>query len=769
MTSTVPTSASPSSGPDAEAAHDAVLQLDVGGMTCAACAGRVERALNKIDGARATVNLATERATVTGIRDVDVALAAVRKAGYEAREHETDSEWSAEHAQHRVADLRRRLLVAAVLTVPLMDFTLALALVPGLRFPHWDLLSVAVAIPVVTWCAAPFHRVTWENLRHGALTMETLVSLGIVVSFGWAAASVLFDLAGDSGFWIGFGDVPPGADALYLDVAAGLVTFQLAGRYFETRSRRRAVGVLDALGRLAAPEARVVRDGAPVVVPTQSVLVGESVVVLPGETVPLDGTVTAGIASIDTAPVTGESSPRTVQEGDSVIGGTLDTDGRIVVEVTAVGANTQLAQMVALAEEAQERKATIQRLVDGVVRWFVPVVIVLATVTFLAWLLSGAPLGKSVAIGIAVLIIACPCALGLATPMALMVGVGRGASLGILVRGQDAFEASGRIDTVVLDKTGTLTTGRMSVVEVRGVAPSPDDVPSDDVVDEALALAAAVESGSTHPVAEAVVTHVVERGLPVPDVDEVEARAGRGVRGLVDGRRVDIGTPDLMHELGHDTTLADALVDDQRAHGRTVAVVAVDGVVRAVVGAADGLKESAVQTVRDLTDLGLEVVLLTGDHRSAAAAIGDQLGIEHVMAEVLPTEKAAVVTTLQESGRTVAMVGDGINDVAALATADLGLALASGTDVAMRSADVILVRDDLGLVPDSIRLSRATLRTIRGNLVWAVGYNVAAIPIAVAGFLNPLIAAACMACSSLFVVQNSLRLNRFQPRRTDED
>lgn len=759
MTSTVPASSAPTSTP--ESATDTVLQLDVGGMTCAACAGRVERALNKIDGARATVNLATERATVTGVADVEVALAAVRKVGYEAREHESDGDWSAASAMRRLSDLRLRLLVAAVLTVPLMDFTLALALVPSLRFPHWDLLSVAVAIPVVTWCAAPFHRVTWENLRHGALTMETLVSLGIVVSFGWASASVLFDLADESGFWIGFGDVPAGADALYLDVAAGLVTFQLAGRYFETRSRRRAVGVLDALGQLAAPEARVVRDGTTVVVPTPSVLVGESVVVLPGETIPLDGTVTAGIASVDTAPVTGESTPRTVQTGDTVIGGTLDTDGRIVVEVTAIGANTQLAQMVALAEEAQERKATIQRLVDTVVRWFVPIVIVLASLTFLAWLLSGAPLGKSVAIGIAVLIIACPCALGLATPMALMVGVGRGASLGILVRGQDAFEASGRIDTVVLDKTGTLTTGRMSVVEVHDGAPAGHAVD----LDETLALAAAVESGSTHPVAVAVVNHAADRGLAVPEVDEVEARAGRGVRGLVGGRRVDIGTPDLMHELGHDTRHVDAVVDEQRGHGRTVAVVAVDGVVTAVVGAADALKDSAVPTVRALADLGLEVVLLTGDHRAAAAAIGEQLGIDHVMAEVLPTQKADVVTTLQESGRTVAMVGDGINDVAALATADLGLALASGTDVAMRSADVILVRDDLGLVPDSIRLSRATLRTIRGNLVWAVGYNVAAIPVAMAGFLNPLIAAACMACSSLFVVQNSLRLNRFRPQR----
>lgn len=737
----------------------AVVQVDVGGMTCAACAGRVERALNKLDGVRATVNLAAERATVVGlpVDQTQRAVEAVRKAGYEARERQADEGWSVAAARRRLRDLRWRLVIAALLTVPLMDVTIALALVPRLRFPYWDLLCVLLAIPVATWCAMPFHRVAWHNLRRGAVSMDTLVSIGIVVSFGWAAASVLLGFGDDSGFWIGFGEVPAGADALYLDVAAGLTTFQLAGRYFETKSRRKAADMLESFGELAAAETRVIRNGAERLVPTETVAVGEQIVVLAGEVIPLDGIVRRGVASLDTAPVTGESALRPVTESDRVVGGSYSADGRIVVEVSAVGADTQLAQMAAMAEEAQERKARIQRLVDKVVTWFVPTVIALALLTAVVWFVSGATLGRAVAIGIAVLIIACPCALGLATPMALMVGVGRGARMGVLVRGQDAFEASGTIDTVVLDKTGTLTTGQMRVGDVA--------VPDDFDADEVLGWAASVEAGASHPVARALVDYAVVEGVEVVEPETSESVPGRGVRGLVDGHRVDVGTVEMMTELGYDLGDLATDVQRQRESGATVILIAVDGRCRVVIGCADTLQESASYAVERLKAMGLEVVLLSGDHREAARRIGEHLGIDLVISEVLPAQKAQEIAELQRRGRRVAMVGDGINDAAALACAELGLALATGTDIAMRSADVVLLRDDLRVIPDAIELSRATLRTIRGNLMWAVGYNIAAIPIAMAGFLNPLIAAGAMACSSLFVVHNSLRLGKHADRR----
>lgn len=739
---------------DQRAAERTVVQLDIGGMTCAACAGRVERSLNKLDGVRATVNLATERATVIGLRPGQArrAVEAVEKAGYEAREHQADEQWSAAAARRRLTDLRRRLVVAALLTVPLMDLTIALALVPRLRFDYWDLLCLLLAIPVVTWCAMPFHRAAWHNLRRGAASMDTLVSLGIAVSFGWAAASVLFGLADDSGFWIGFGEVPAGADALYLDVAAGLTTFQLAGRYFETKSRRRAAGMLEILGELAAAEARVIRDDTERIVATETVGIGEHIVILPGEVLALDGVVRRGTASLDTSPVTGESALQTVIEGDDVVGGAYNTDGRLVVEVTAVGADTQLAQMATMAEEAQERKAHIQRLVDMIVSWFVPIVIALAVATAAGWLISGASLGRAVAIGIAVLIIACPCALGLATPMALMVGVGRGARIGVLVRGQDAFEASGTIDTVVLDKTGTLTTGHMRVSQMITTA----GIDAEQV----LGWAASIERGATHPAAQALIAHAIDQGITLTEPETSESLAGRGVRGRVYDHQIDVGTASMMIELGYDL---DDLADDVRACreiGSTVVLIAVDGQCCALIGCADTLKKSATGAIDRLKDMGLDVALLSGDHRQAASAIGEQLGIALVLSEVLPAQKAQAIDGLQKEGRRVAMVGDGINDAAALAQADLGLALVTGTDIAMRSADVILLRDDLDVIGDAVELSRATLKTIRGNLIWAVGYNIASIPIAMAGLLNPLIAAAAMACSSLFVVHNSLRLGK---------
>lgn len=736
----------------APTAPSAPLVLDVAGMTCAACSGRVERALNSLDGVQATVNLATERATIVGLAPSDVgsAIAKVEAAGYQARERLDRDEWTAKVTTEALRDLRRRLTVSALLTIPLMDVTIALALVPGLRFAGWDLLCLVLALPVVTYAAMPFHRATWHGLRRGAVSMDTLVSLGIVVSFGWAVCSVVFGLADSGGYWLGFGAVPAGADALYLDVAAGLTSFQLAGRYFETRSRRRASDVLEALSRLFAPTTRVLREGSETVVDTDTVGLGEMVVVRPGEQIPLDGHVIDGEADVDTSAVTGESMPRTVRPGGSVVGGTISLDGRLMVQVTAVGADTQLAQMTQLAEQAQERKAGVQRLVDRIVAVFVPVVIVLALLTTVGWLLAGASTSQSVAVGVAVMIIACPCALGLATPMALMVGVGRGAAMGILVRGQDAFEASGQIDTVVLDKTGTVTEGRMDVVDIHVVGTLDRD--------RVLALVAAVERHATHAIGEAVVRAAEQAGVAVLDAQGVRSTTGVGVRGTVDQRNVAVVSPGSV-STDEEITLSDR-VAALEATGHTVVVVTVDDRPVALIALADVLKASAKSGVARLRELGLPVVLLSGDRAAAAESVAADLGVNEVISEVMPAEKVRIIQDLQAKGHRVAMVGDGINDAPALAQADLGIAVVTGTDIALRSADVILVRDDLNAVHDAIVLSRSTLRTIRGNLMWAVGYNAAAIPLAAAGFLNPLIAAAAMALSSIFVVQHSLSLSR---------
>lgn len=735
--------------------HDQQIEpvvLDVAGMTCAACVGRVEKAINALDGVTATVNLATERATVVGLepRDVGLAVAAVERAGFQARPRGADDDWTAAVAADRVRDLRRRLTVAALLTVPLMDVTIALALVPGLRFPGWEVVCLLLALPVVTYAALPFHRSTLHGLRNRTVSMDTLVSLGIAVSFGWAVCSVLFDVSDGGGYWLGFGAVPDGADALYLDVAAGLTSFQLAGRYFETRSRRRAADVLEALRRLLSPTSRVVRDGTEQIVDTSTVRVHEQVVVKPGEQIPLDGCVVDGSGNVDTSAVTGESVPRLTSVGDSVVGGTVALDGRLVVRVDAIGPDTQMAQMASLAEQAQSRKADVQRLVDRVVSIFVPVVIAVAVATTIVWLVLGVSTGRAVAIGVAVMIIACPCALGLATPMALMVGVGRGTAMGVLVRGQDAFEASGRIDTIVLDKTGTLTEGRMDVVAVTTTG-STDRA-------RVLALVAAVERHATHAIGEALVRAAEKDDVPVVSAHDVRSVAGVGVRGVVDRLDVVVGSPASL--VAADDRAVWEVVATLEASGHTVVIAVVGGEVEAVIALADVLRASARSGVQRLHELGLPVVLLSGDRVVAAERIAAELGIERVIAEVLPADKAKVVEDLQARGHRVAMVGDGINDAPALAQADLGIAVASGTDIAMRSADIIVVRDDLNAVHDAIVLSRATLSTIKGNLRWAVGYNLAAIPLAAAGLLNPLIAAAAMALSSLFVVQHSLALNR---------
>jgi Cu+-exporting ATPase len=732
------------------------LELAVGGMSCAACATRVERALNKLDGVRASVNFATERAVLTGLPTAQAvrAVQAVQRAGYTAVvRSDADDAWSARATAVRLSTLRRRLAVAALATIPLCDLTILLALVPGMRFPGWEALCVALAVPVVTWAAWPFHRAALVNLRHGGMSMDTLVSLGAVVSFGWALDTMLFARSTAPGFWLGFGTTPAGADSIYLDVAAGMVTFQLGGRYFETRSRRAAGDVLKAIGNLAVRQVRLLVDGAEQVVPVARLGVGDEFVVLPGERLAADGTVTSGRSSIDTSAMTGEPVPLDVGPGQAVVGGTVNVNGRLVIRADAVGAHTRMAQLAVLADEAQRRKARIQKIADRVSAVFVPVVVALAAVVTTVWLLAGAPAGQAVSNGIAVLIIACPCALGLATPTALMVGVGRGAQLGILIKSHDALEASGAIDTVVLDKTGTVTTGTMRLA---GLVPLAGDE------DALLALAAAAESASEHAIAAAVTAAAAERGLSVPTAVDFRALPGLGARARAGGQDLLIGNRRLLS----DETVA---LDDDAAgrlerleqQGHTVVVLAVDGQVRGLLALADTVKPSAREAVDRLRRLGLRTLLLTGDAEAAARRVAAAIGVDDVVAQVLPDAKARVVEDLQREGHRVAMVGDGINDAGALATANLGIAMVRGTDIAMKSADIILVREDLTAIVDAVQLARRTLRTIHGNLAWAFGYNIAAIPIAAAGLLNPLIAAAAMAMSSTLVVSNSLRLRSF--------
>ncbi len=734
---------------------DQPLELDITGMTCAACANRIERALNKLDGVRASVNYATERALVTGLPAASIgdAIARVEKAGYAARvREEADDAWSQRATEERITSLRRRLILAAVLTVPLMDITIILALVPEWRFPYWEILCVLLTLPIVTWAAWPFHRATLRNLRQGQASMDTLVSLGIVASYGWAIATLLFGVGytDAGGYWIGWGHTPTGADSVYLDVAAGMTTLQLAGRYFETRSRRKAGDVLGALNALAATTVRILRDGVETVLPVDALRVGDVFVVLPGETIATDGTVAAGAAAVDTSMMTGEPVPVPVGAGDEVTGGTISTDGRLEVVATAVGAHTRLAQMAHLAEDAQSRKARVQALVDRVTAWFVPAVIVLAILVYAAWFAFGGDAQRAISNGISVLIIACPCALGLATPTALMVGVGRGASRGILVKGHDALEASGTITTVVLDKTGTLTTGDMRVAAVTtdGVAE-----------EELLGLAAAVERGSEHAIARAI-ERAADKGSAVGcEAAGFHALPGLGARAEVDGQRILVGSTTLMAE--HGIALPPSLrtaVDAADARGRTAVVVAREERALGVIALSDQVKTDAERAVARLHELGLETILLTGDSQRAGESIAVRLGIDEVRGRVRPDEKAAVIRELQERGKRVAMAGDGINDSVALATADLGLAVVTGSDIALKAADIILVREQLMAIPEALVLARKTLRTIRVNLGWAFGYNIAAIPLAAAGLLNPLIAAAAMSLSSVLVVTNSLRL-----------
>ncbi|WP_433786865.1 heavy metal translocating P-type ATPase [Actinomycetospora sp. CA-101289] len=751
---------------DAATAHE--VELVLSGMTCASCANRIERKLNKLDGVEATVNFATEKARVAVTSDVTAQdlIGAVESAGYTASvptppsTEDSDRE-AGENRDGEADSLRTRLLVSLVLSVPVV----VLAMVSAVQFTYWQWASLALAAPVVVWGALPFHRAAWANLRHGTATMDTLISLGTLAAFGWSFYALFLGTAGVPGMTHPFElSIAPtdGAGNIYLEVAAGVTTFILAGRWFEARAKRRAGAALRALLELGAKDVAVLRDGVEHRVPVEQLEVGDRFVVRPGEKIATDGEVEDGSSAVDASMVTGESVPVEVGRGDAVIGATVNAGGRLVVRATRVGADTQLAQMARLVEDAQTGKAAVQRLADRVSGVFVPIVILLAAATLGFWLTAGVGAAGAFTAAVAVLIIACPCALGLATPMALMVGTGRGAALGILIKGPEVLESTRRVDTVVLDKTGTITEGRMSLVDVHPAA----GVDADDV----LRLAGALEDASEHPIARAITTTARGRSdRPLPAVMEFANDEGLGVHGTVDGHAVLVGRLRLLEDwsvaIPADLTEAKS---DAEAHGHTVVAVAWDGAARGLLSVADTVKEGSADAVRDLRALGLTPVLLTGDAAPAARAIASEVGIdpERVIAEVMPADKDEVIARLQAEGKVVAMVGDGVNDAAALARADLGLAMGTGTDVAIEASDLTLVRGDLRAAVDAIRLSRRTLSTIKGNLFWAFAYNTAALPLAAAGLLNPMLAGAAMAFSSVFVVANSLRLRRFASTTT---
>lgn len=750
----------------------AEVELAIGGMTCASCAARIEKKLNRMDGVTATVNYATEKARVA-YRDEDVSVqdlvATVEATGYTARlpapatapalpgsgSGPGPGAGPAPAAEpDPLRSLRHRLITAVALSVPVI----AMAMVPALQIEYWQWLSLTLAAPVVTYAAWPFHRAAWTNARHGAATMDTLISVGTSAAFLWSLWALFFGTAGTPGmthpfeFTVARGD---GAGNIYLEAAAGVTAFILAGRWFEARSKRKAGAALQALLELGAKEVTVLRDGREVTLPVADLAVGDRFLVRPGETIATDGTVVEGSSAVDASMLTGESVPVEVGAGDSVTGATLNAGGRLVVEATRVGADTQLSRMARLVEDAQNGKAAAQRLADRISAVFVPVVIGLALATLGFWLGNGADLTSAFTAAVAVLIIACPCALGLATPTALMVGTGRGAQLGILIKGPEVLESTRAVDTVVLDKTGTVTTGRMTLLAVH-TAEGTDER-------EVLRLAGALEHASEHPVARAVAAGAAERAGTLPAPEEFANVPGLGVQGVVDGHAVLVGREKLLADRALE--LPEALVRaraEAEAAGRTAVVVAWDGAARAVLEVADAVKDTSPEAIRRLRALGLTPILLTGDNRAVAEAVAAEVGIDEVIAEVLPEDKVDVVKRLQAQGRSVAMVGDGVNDAAALAQADLGLAMGTGTDAAIEAGDLTLVRGDLRAAADAIRLARRTLGTIRSNLFWAFAYNVAALPLAAAGLLNPMIAGAAMAFSSVFVVGNSLRLRGFR-------
>ena len=801
------------------------LVLDIGGMTCASCANRIEKKLGKIDGVEASVNYATERATIRPAADADPAASAelladparfvstVEDLGYRAtlrpsvaartraasREAhaQTPSEHGGTHAGHDMSehdmsghsggdmaghdhgfsfadgakeaddaelrDLKHRLIGSVILSVPVI----LMAMIPALQFTNWQWLSLALAAPVITWAAWPFHRATWINLKHGAATMDTLVSVGTGAAFLWSLYALFFGTAGHPGMTHGFeltvnpGSVD-GAGNIYLEVAAGVIMFILAGRYFEKRSKKQSGAALRALMELGAKEVTVLRGDAsgdaPATearIPIGELRVGDRFVVRPGEKIATDGVVESGASAVDASMLTGESVPVEVAPGDPVTGATVNASGRLVVRASRVGSDTQLAQMARLVEDAQSGKAAAQRLADRISGVFVPIVILIAIGTLVTWLLIGASPAAAFTAAVAVLIIACPCALGLATPTALLVGTGRGAQLGILISGPEILESTRKVDTIVLDKTGTVTSGRMALAEAIPAA-------GEDRA-ELLRIAGALEAGSEHPIAQAIAAGARESDPALPEVESFRNAPGTGASGVVDGRAVLVGREALLGDwaVTIPAELATAKAAEE-AKGRTAVLVAWDGVARGVVSVSDRVKPTSAEAIRQLRELGLEPVLLTGDHETVAREVAREVGIDRVIAGVMPADKVEVVRGLQAEGKRVAMVGDGVNDAAALAQADLGLAMGTGTDAAIAAADITLVRGDLMGAVDAIRLSRRTLGTIYGNLFWAFAYNVAAIPLAALGLLTPMIAGAAMAFSSVFVVGNSLRLRRFR-------
>ncbi len=753
--------APPKAAPDTERATTDV-ELVIGGMTCASCAARVEKKLNKLDGVVASVNYATEQAKVTYPETLDPAelIAQVESAGYTAVLPEPPrTEGAADEPGEQddpTRSLRQRLLVSLVLAVPVV----ALSMFPALQFDNWQWLCLALAAPVVVWGAWPFHRAAWLNLRHGAATMDTLISVGTLAAFGWSLYALFLGDAGAAdmrmSFSLSLGRVSE-HDEIYLEAAAGVPVFLLAGRYFEARAKRRSGAALRALLSLGAKDVARLRNGREERVPIDALLVGETFVVRPGEKVATDGVVVDGTSAVDTSLLTGEPVPVDVGPGDRVVGATGNVSGRLVVRASRVGTDTQLAQMARLVTEAQNGKAAVQRLADRISGVFVPVVIALSVGTLGFWLGADAAPEKAFAAAVAVLIIACPCALGLATPTALLVGTGRGAQLGIVIKGPEVLESTRTVDTIVLDKTGTVTTGVMTLVDVHLA----EGVERGD----ALRLVGAVEAASEHPIAVAIARGTEAEVGALPDVEGFTNVPGLGVQGVVDGAAVVAGRTALLDDwaLALPPDLA-AARDAAEAAGRTAIVAGWDGAARAVFVVADALKPTSAEAVAELRDLGLRPYLLTGDNARAARSVAAEVGIDpdDVIAEVLPADKVHEVRRLQEAGAVVAMAGDGVNDAAALAQADLGLAMGTGTDVAIEASDLTLVRGDLRAAVDAIRLARRTLRTIKGNLFWAFGYNVAGIPLAAAGFLNPMIAGAAMAASSVFVVSNSLRLRRFR-------
>ena len=745
---------------------DVGIELEIGGMTCASCANRIERKLNKLDGVSASVNYATEKARVTVPEGYDPSdlVAVVEQTGYTAALPAPPEE-RAEPGEDREAEdpelrsLRQRLIGAAVLTIPVI----VLSMVPALQFTNWQWLVLTLTSPVVVWAAWPFHRAAAINLRHGATTMDTLISVGVAAAYLWSLYALFLGSAGMPGmtheFSLTIGRTD-GAANIYLEVAAGVTMFILLGRYLEKRSKRQAGAALRALLDMGAKDVAVLKDGAEVRVPVGELAEGDLFVVRPGEKIATDGVVEQGSSAVDASMLTGESVPVEVGEGDAVTGATVNAGGRLVVRATRVGADTQLARMAQMVEDAQSGKAEIQRLADRVSGIFVPIVFVIAIVVLAAWLLTGNGAEAAFTAAVAVLIIACPCALGLATPTALLVGTGRGAQMGILLKGPEVLESTRRVDTVLLDKTGTVTTGRMTLTEA---VAAPDTDPA-----ELLRRAGAVENASEHPIAQAIAQGAAARGAAgadgtLPEVTDFENLAGRGVRGTVEGARVLVGRENLLDGAAMPAELATAKASAE-ARGETAVVVVWGGEARGVLVVADTVKPTSAEAITQLKGLGLTPVLLTGDNRAVAEHIAAEVGIDEVIAEVMPEDKIAEVTRLQEQGRIVAMVGDGVNDAPALAQADLGLAMGTGTDVAIEAGDITLVRGDLRSAADAIRLSRRTLSTIKGNLFWAFAYNVAAIPLAALGLLNPMLAGAAMAFSSVFVVGNSLRLRSFRSR-----